>query len=73
MQQTFIDCVAINNVLPAPLVIFATFVGFHDGNMDGGIGYASIVRPSSRPECSSLVLSRLSVIRSLSVGKARSK
>lgn len=39
-QQVFIDCIAISNVLPAPLVIFATFVGFQGGNSDGGLGYA---------------------------------
>ncbi|CCA73156.1 hypothetical protein PIIN_07110 [Serendipita indica DSM 11827] len=40
LQQAFIDCIAIGNVLPAPLVIFATFVGFYGGNSYGGIGYA---------------------------------
>ncbi|KAH7112568.1 chromate transporter-domain-containing protein [Dendryphion nanum] len=39
-QRVFIDCIAIGNVLPAPLVIFATFVGFQGGNMDGGLGRA---------------------------------
>jgi hypothetical protein len=39
-QQVFIDCIAIGNVLPAPLVIFATFVGFQGGNLDGGLGKA---------------------------------
>lgn len=39
-QRVFIDCIAIGNVLPAPLVIFATFVGFQGGNVDGGIGRA---------------------------------
>merc|ERR1712093_329385 len=28
-QSVFIDCIAIGNILPAPLVIFAPFVGFH--------------------------------------------
>lgn len=37
-QNVFIDCIAIGNVLPAPLVIFATFVGFQGGLADGGIG-----------------------------------
>lgn len=36
----FIDCIAIGNVLPAPLVIFATFVGFQGGYRDGGLGAA---------------------------------
>lgn len=39
-QRVFIDCIAIGNVLPAPLVIFATFVGFQGGNIDDGLGRA---------------------------------
>jgi len=39
-QRVFIDCIAIGNVLPAPLVIFATFVGFQGGSVDGGLGKA---------------------------------
>ncbi len=39
-QRVFIDCIAISNVLPAPLVIFATFVGFQGGNVDGSLGRA---------------------------------
>ncbi|KAF2477485.1 chromate transporter [Lindgomyces ingoldianus] len=39
-QRVFIDCIAIGNVLPAPLVIFATFVGFQGGMKDGGLGVA---------------------------------
>jgi chromate transport protein ChrA len=39
-QSIFIDCIAIGNVLPAPLVIFATFVGFQGGLADGGLGNA---------------------------------
>ncbi|PWW73106.1 chromate transporter [Tuber magnatum] len=40
-QSVFIDCIAIGNVLPAPLVIFATFVGFQGGLVDGkGVGGA---------------------------------
>ncbi|KIM46919.1 hypothetical protein M413DRAFT_63820 [Hebeloma cylindrosporum] len=39
-QQTFIDCIAIGNILPAPVVIFATFVGFQGGYIHGGLGYA---------------------------------
>ena len=38
-QSVFIDCIAIGNVLPAPLVIFATFVGFQ-GGLSGGLGTA---------------------------------
>jgi chromate transport protein ChrA len=37
-QNVFIDCIAIGNVLPAPLVIFATFVGFQGGYREGGVG-----------------------------------
>src|ERR1700712_304693 len=40
LQGVFIDCIAIGNVLPAPLVIFATFVGFQGGLQDGGLGQA---------------------------------
>lgn len=36
----FLDCIAIGNILPAPLVIFATFVGYQGGLADGGIGTA---------------------------------
>jgi chromate transport protein ChrA len=36
----FLDCIAIGNILPAPLVIFATFVGFQGGLADGGLGNA---------------------------------
>lgn len=39
-QRVFIDCIAIGNVLPAPLFIFATFVGFQGGIVDGGLGRA---------------------------------
>jgi chromate transport protein ChrA len=39
-QGVFIDCIAIGNVLPAPLVIFATFVGFQGGLREGGLGHA---------------------------------
>ncbi|KIW13672.1 hypothetical protein PV08_08863 [Exophiala spinifera] len=33
-QNVFLDCIAIGNILPAPLVIFATFVGFQGGLVD---------------------------------------
>jgi len=39
-EQVFIDCIAIGNILPAPLVIFATFVGFQGGYVRDGLGYA---------------------------------
>lgn len=39
-QHVFIDGIAIGNALPAPLVIFATFVGFQGGYADGGLGKA---------------------------------
>ena len=38
MQQAFINCVAINNILPTLLVIFATFVGFCDGIWTAALG-----------------------------------
>ncbi|RDW63244.1 putative chromate ion transporter [Aspergillus mulundensis] len=42
--HVFLDCIAIGNVLPAPLVIFATFVGFHGGLKDGlGNAFAGAV------------------------------
>lgn len=39
-QRVFLDCIAIGNILPAPLVIFVTFVGFQGGFSYGGVGYA---------------------------------
>lgn len=39
-QSVFIDCIAIGNILPAPLVIFATCVGFEGGAVLGGLGNA---------------------------------
>ncbi|KAF9345894.1 hypothetical protein BGX26_002631 [Mortierella sp. AD094] len=39
-NQTFLDGIALGNIIPAPLVIFATFVGFQGGNTFGGLGYA---------------------------------
>lgn len=38
--HVFLDCIAISNVLPAPLTIFATFVGFQGGLVAGGLGEA---------------------------------
>jgi hypothetical protein len=39
-ERVFLDCIAISNVLPAPLTIFATFVGFQGGLVFGGLGEA---------------------------------
>ncbi|KAH7025088.1 chromate transporter-domain-containing protein [Microdochium trichocladiopsis] len=40
-QSVFIDGIAIGNILPAPLVIFATFVGFQGAyGQDGSLGNA---------------------------------
>ncbi|KAG0344521.1 hypothetical protein BG004_004387 [Podila humilis] len=39
-KQTFLDGIALGNIIPAPLVIFATFVGFQGGHVDGGLGHA---------------------------------
>ncbi|KAG8815676.1 hypothetical protein FRC17_000626 [Serendipita sp. 399] len=39
-QQDFLDCIAIGNIVPSLLVIFATFLGFQGGNVYGWIGYA---------------------------------
>ena len=35
-QSVFIDCLAISNIIPAPLTIFATFVGFQGGKVENG-------------------------------------
>lgn len=40
--HVFLDCIAISNVLPAPLTIFVTFVGFQGGLVDGGLMRAFI-------------------------------
>ena len=38
-QSVFIDGIAVGNILPAPLVIFATFVGFQGAYLqDGSVG-----------------------------------
>ncbi|KAJ3330331.1 hypothetical protein HDU93_000457 [Gonapodya sp. JEL0774] len=39
---TFLDGIALGNILPAPLVIFSTFVGFQGGlaGYGGNVGYA---------------------------------
>ncbi|KAK3366223.1 chromate transporter-domain-containing protein [Lasiosphaeria ovina] len=39
-QGAFIDGIAIGNILLAPLVIFATFVGFQGAYLDGSLGNA---------------------------------
>lgn len=39
-QSVFIDAIAIGNILPAPLVIFATFVGFQGALLHGSLGNA---------------------------------
>ncbi|RYP65536.1 hypothetical protein DL770_008976 [Monosporascus sp. CRB-9-2] len=39
-QSVFIDGIAIGNILPAPLVIFATFVGFQGAYLNGSVGNA---------------------------------
>ncbi|KLU86770.1 chromate ion transporter [Magnaporthiopsis poae ATCC 64411] len=39
-QSVFLDGIAIGNILPAPLVIFATFVGFQGAYADGSLGNA---------------------------------
>ncbi|CAH0020235.1 unnamed protein product [Clonostachys rhizophaga] len=39
-QSVFIDAIAIGNILPAPLVIFTTFVGFQGAYLNGSIGNA---------------------------------
>ncbi|KAF9149021.1 hypothetical protein BG015_009209 [Linnemannia schmuckeri] len=41
-KQTFLDGIALGNIIPAPLVIFSTFVGFQGGHTygEGSLGYA---------------------------------
>ncbi|UNI19315.1 hypothetical protein JDV02_005506 [Purpureocillium takamizusanense] len=39
-QSVFIDGIAIGNILPAPLVIFATFVGFQGAYSNGSVANA---------------------------------
>jgi len=41
-QGVFLDGIAIGSVLPAPLVIFATFVGYQGGLADGETGKAFV-------------------------------
>lgn len=36
-QNVFIDCISIGNILPAPLVMFTTFIGFQGGLKDSGL------------------------------------
>ncbi|CAJ0640823.1 12242_t:CDS:2, partial [Entrophospora sp. SA101] len=38
-KQTFLDAIAIGNVLPSPLVMFSTFIGYQGGYVYGGVGY----------------------------------
>jgi chromate transport protein ChrA len=45
-QRVFLDAIAIGNVIPSPLVIFATFVGFQGAHLAGsslGISFAGAV------------------------------
>ncbi|KAG0346005.1 hypothetical protein BG004_002656 [Podila humilis] len=35
-KQTFLDGIALGNIIPAPIVIFSTFVGFQGGYVHGG-------------------------------------
>ncbi|KAL1921654.1 uncharacterized protein VTP21DRAFT_10296 [Calcarisporiella thermophila] len=39
-EKVFLDGIALANVLPAPLVIFSTFIGFQGGQVHGGLGTA---------------------------------
>ena len=36
-QEEFLDGIALGGVLPAPMVIFATFVGYQAGGLDGSL------------------------------------
>ncbi|KAG9287138.1 hypothetical protein G9A89_001032 [Geosiphon pyriformis] len=37
-RQTFLDALAVGNIVPGPLVLIATFLGFQGGNIYCGIG-----------------------------------
>ncbi|KAG9286027.1 hypothetical protein G9A89_022704 [Geosiphon pyriformis] len=39
-EKTFLDAIAIGNVIPSPLTMFSTFIGFQAGNKFGGLPYA---------------------------------
>ncbi|CAG8598284.1 9359_t:CDS:2 [Paraglomus brasilianum] len=41
-KQAFLDAIAIGNVLPSPLVMFSTFLGFQSGINFGGVGWAFV-------------------------------
>jgi chromate transport protein ChrA len=38
--QTFLDAIAIGQILPSPLVMFSTFIGYYAGWVHGGYGWA---------------------------------
>lgn len=39
-KQTFLDAIAIGQILPSPLVMFSTFIGYYGGWVYGGYGWA---------------------------------
>jgi hypothetical protein len=42
-QSVFIECITINNISPAPLVIFTTFIGFQAGSKGSGHAFAGAI------------------------------
>ncbi|RIA92084.1 chromate transporter-domain-containing protein [Glomus cerebriforme] len=40
LKQTFLDAIAIGQILPSPLVMFSTFIGYWGGYVFGGHGWA---------------------------------
>ncbi|RGB27158.1 chromate transporter-domain-containing protein [Rhizophagus diaphanus] len=39
-KQVFLDAIAIGQILPSPLVMFSTFIGYYGGYVFGGHGWA---------------------------------
>lgn len=39
-KHTFLDAIAIGQILPSPLTMFATFIGFYGGHLYGGYAWA---------------------------------
>jgi chromate transport protein ChrA len=39
-KQAFLDAIAIGQILPSPLVMFSTFIGYYGGYVFGGHGWA---------------------------------
>ena len=55
-QQACLDGIAIASVLPAPLVIFGTFVGHQGGGIAGALGFKYLGYISTVPLAITLLL-----------------